>query len=227
MTSKKFNFKNYFIAGLIAILPLWLTVSVLMIAFNWISGSMAPVINPIFKIAFGPEERKLIVHLVSFFVTVFLIWFVGFLTTRLVGRRFLLWMESHILKVPLLRDVYLAFRQLFQSLFVQKKAFRKVVLVEFPLKDHYVLGFVTMDAPKEFRERMAQNLVTVFIPHVPNITSGFLLYINEDKLIPTTINIDDALKLIISGGVIRPEDKTLENAPESGADLSDHLNFRL
>lgn len=199
------NFKNYFLTGLITILPLWLTLFIIWLMFKWISGITAPFLKTFFLI-FGKELGGYLVNTISFFLTIFFIWTTGFLATHIFGRRLLLSIESILLKVPVLREIYLSVRKFIQF-FTQKKAFRRVVLVEFPRKGVYSVGFITVEASGEIQEKTPSNVFSVFIPTTPNATTGFLIMVPSEDIIPLDIGVDEAIRLIISGGIIVPDKK--------------------
>ncbi|MBN1823764.1 MAG: DUF502 domain-containing protein [Endomicrobiales bacterium] len=201
------DFRKYFFTGLITILPLWLTLVVVWLVFQWISGFTSPFLSPIFKIVFGREAR-FVLQITSFFLSIGAIWFTGYLTTKIMGKRFLLWMEGLIVGVPVLGNLYRAAKKLIQSLFTEKKDFKRVALVEFPQAGSYTIGFVMGNFNVKAAE--AETLVNVFIPTAPNPTTGYLIFLKQKKVIPLDISVDEAIRLIISGGIIVPESKDIQ-----------------
>jgi uncharacterized membrane protein len=198
------NFKRYFITGLITILPLWLTLFIVWIVFRWISSFMAPFLSPLFNLLIG-RDIAFLVRLTSFVLTIFFLWLVGFLATWIVGRRMLLWFEGIVLRVPLFNSIYSSVRKLTQSLFTNKKNFKRVVMVPFPTKDSYTVGFVTGTCDLN----SAGSFTTVFIPTTPNPTTGFLVFVRPEQILTLSLSVDEAVRLIISGGIITPETKKL------------------
>jgi len=193
--------QRYFLTGLIVILPLWITIVVFKFAFKWISGATKPVLEPILELFFEKEPRAFVISVLSFFLTLIVIYIVGILASNIVSKRILLLFENLLIRIPILREIYTSARQLIQLLFVKKKIYRQVVLIEFPRKGIYSIGFVTSEIGKENKS----DLVTVFVPTTPNPTTGFLLVLPKQDITPIDINIDDAIKLIISGGIITSE----------------------
>ncbi|MBN1621253.1 MAG: DUF502 domain-containing protein [Endomicrobiales bacterium] len=201
------SFKRYFITGVITILPLWLTLIFIWLMFNWISGFTAPFLKTFFLI-FGKKFAGFIVNIISFFLTLFVIWFTGVLATHIFGRRILIGIEKLVIKVPILSEIYLSVRKFIQF-FSQKRAFRRVVLVEFPRKDVYSVGFITVESFGEIQEKTSSDYLTVFIPTTPNATTGFLVYMKKSEIIPLDMKVDEAIRLIISGGIIAPEKSSI------------------
>lgn len=202
MANIKGGFKKYFFAGLITILPLWLTVAILWLVFKWISSFTSPFLSPVFYYTFGENEAGMLMRITSFVLAVLAIWFVGYLTTHLIGRRILLWVESVVLSVPLLSGIYGSARKLIQYIFASKRDFKRVVLVEFPKAGSYVAGFVTGTA--EFMPAGLGRYINVFVPTAPNPTTGYLLFVEEKNTIPLDISVDEAVRMIVSGGIIIP-----------------------
>ncbi len=213
----KSNIMRYLFTGIITILPLWVTLNVLWIIFKLVSGVFTPVITPIFRIFFEPEESRFFGRLLSFFVTLFAVWLVGVVATNIAGRRLLVKLESLFVKVPILKEVYTAVRKLTVYIFTKRKAFKKVVLIEYPRRGVYSLGFVTATAMGEVQAKTKEEVVNVFLPSTPNPTTGFLLFVPQQDTIELEMSVDDAIKLIITGGIITPEndrrniDKSLED----------------
>jgi uncharacterized membrane protein len=201
----KIVFKKYFLTGLIAILPLWITLLVVSVLFKWISGFATPFLSPVFYYAFGITKGGFLVRLTSFILAVFVIWCIGLLTTHILGKRFLLWFEMIVLRVPLLNTLYGSVRKLIQYVFTKKRDFKSVVMVEFPRQGIYSVGFVT--GTSAFAEMNGEGFVNVFVPTTPNPPTGFLIFARESEVRPLDISVDEAVRLIISGGIIVPHSK--------------------
>ena len=199
MSNIKLSFKRNFFTGLITILPLWITLFIVWFVFRWISSFAAPFLSPVFYLVFG-REGGFLVRLTSFVLTIITIWFVGVLATQLLGRRLLLWIENIVIRLPIMSGIYLAIRKLIQSLFTTKQNFKRVVMVEFPKNDSYSIGFVTGTCELESKG----NFISVFVPTTPNPTTGFLLFVRQENMIPMDMSVDEAVRLIISGGIIAP-----------------------
>ena len=186
--------RAYFLAGILVTVPLGLTVWILIWIFNGIDSFLQPIVERIF----GHNIPG-----VGFGVTVVLIFIVGIIASNVLGRRFLRYGESLLNRLPVARYLYNGIRQIIQAFAApDKTGFMQVVLVEFPRKGTRTLGFVTNETPDE----SGKKLLNIFIPTSPNPTSGFLQIIEEDQVIRTNLSVDDALKMVVSGGRVSPRE---------------------
>jgi uncharacterized membrane protein len=199
-----------FWAGLAIVLPAVISVAVL----AWLFGTVANVTDTL--LIFLP--RRLTHHdqgagplywywsVVALILAVFLIGFVGLLARNYFGKRIIEWVDSALLRIPLLNKIYGATKQVNDAFSSSNKtAFRTVVLVEFPREGLYSVGFVTSEQTNEVKAKTAENVVCVFIPTTPNPTSGFLVLVAEDKVTKLDMSVADGIKYIISLGAITPE----------------------
>jgi uncharacterized membrane protein len=199
-----------FWAGLAIVLPAVISIAVL----RWLFGTVANITDTL--LIFLPP--KLTHHdlgngtmywywsLVALILAIFLIGTVGLLARNYFGQKIIEWVDSALLRIPLLNKIYGATKQVndaFSS--TNKTAFRTVVLVEFPHPGVYSIGFITSDQQEEVRAKLNQRVVCVFVPATPNPTSGFLLMVPEDKAIKLDMSVPDAIKYVISLGSILPE----------------------
>jgi uncharacterized membrane protein len=131
--------------------------------------------------------------------------FVGMFASNMIGRRTILFGESIMVKIPLASKIYTAVQQIIAAVTGGKGAvFNKVVLVEYPRKGVYSLGFVTSETEGEVQYQTKQKVVSVFIPTTPNPTSGLLVFVPDEDLIYLKMSTEDGLKLVISGGFVTP-----------------------
>ncbi|MGI6605306.1 MAG: DUF502 domain-containing protein [bacterium] len=186
--------RKYFFTGLIVILPFVLTLYLLWFVFDFMDG----LIGPLLELVFGRSLPG-----AGFAITILLILGTGVLATNYLGRKFLHFGDRVFTRVPLVRSVYQTLKQVVQA-FVgdQKKAFRQVVLVEYPRKGLYSLAFLTNEGIGQNGEQM----LAVFLPTTPNPTSGFLLFLPEKEVTFLDMSVEDGIKLVVSGGVIKPPD---------------------
>jgi len=199
-----------FWAGLAIVLPAVISVAVLV----WLFGTVANITDSL--LIFLP--RKLTHHdqgngtmywywsLFALLLAVFLIGSVGLLARNYFGKRLIEWVDSALLRVPLLNKIYGATKQVndaFSS--TNKTAFRTVVLVEFPREGMYSMGFITSEQQDEVQIKTKQKCVCVFIPTTPNPTSGFLVLTPENQVTKLNMSVADGIKYIISLGSIMPE----------------------
>lgn len=199
-----------FWAGLAIVLPGVISIAVLV----WLFGTVANITDTL--LIFLP--RHLTHHdqgagpmywywsLAALILAVCLITIVGLLARNYFGKRMIEWVDTTMLRVPLLNKVYSATKQVndaFSS--SNKNSFRTVVLVEFPRPGVYSLGFITSEQHPEVQARIAEKVVCIFVPTTPNPTGGFLLLVPEEKVTKLEMSVPDAIKYIVSLGSILPE----------------------
>jgi uncharacterized membrane protein len=205
MKNIKDFFKRYFIAGLLILLPLWLTIVVFMIVFDWTSNVSMSYTLPILKYFMRDKAWVYFsAKILSFFLTIIIICFVGFFATNLAGKKILKFFEDILLKVPAMGGLYAAFKK-FISFFSGNnlgKDFQKVIFIPFPTKTSYCVAFST-------GKRLINNqkYVTVFMPTTPNPTTGFLILVKEEDVIESDYTVEEGIQYIISAGIITPDNK--------------------
>lgn len=149
-----------------------------------------------------------------------LIIFIGFGTRVLVLKKLFSYFERKFFQVPMLGKVYSATKEISQAFLGQSKGiFTRVVLVDFPRKGVYAIGFVTSEGKGEVQDKTLERVINVFVPTTPNPTSGFLLLVPEKELINLDMSIDEGLKLVISGGIVPLPDRV--NIKKTNGDTDD------
>lgn len=202
--------RRYFVAGLVIVLPTFVTVYILWFLFGLIGALLAPFIQTMLRLIFARETVPLLVTPVTLLIAAALVWLVGF-TGATFSRRLFERTEAAFGQIPFVRGIHRTVRQIFDMLLRRDASFQQVALIEYPRPGLYCLCFVTN--PERWRlpgaaERLA---VPVFLPTTPNPTSGFLLLVPEDQITLLDISVDDAIKAIISGGIVLP--RTRQPAP--------------
>jgi len=133
--------------------------------------------------------------------------FIGFLTAGITGRMITRLGERMLAQVPVVRSIYSALKQIFESVLAQKSnAFREVVLIEYPRKEVWAIGFMTGATDEPVRDKIDRGVVNVFLPTTPNPTSGFLLFEPKDKVEHLEMTVEEGLKMVVSGGIVTPPD---------------------
>lgn len=199
-----------FWAGLAIVLPAVVSVAALV----WLFGTVATITDSL--LIFLPRawthhdqgNGSLYWYwsLVALLLAVLLIGLVGLLARNYFGKKIIQWVDSAMLRVPLLNKIYGATKQVNDAFSSgNKTAFRTVVLVEFPQPGVYSLGFITSEPHAEVQARIGSKVVCVFVPPTPNPTSGFLLLVPEEKIIKLDMSVADGIKYLISLGSIPPE----------------------
>lgn len=195
--------------GLLLILPLLVTAWVVQLLFGIVSRQATPRLRQLVVWA-GIEPPEGLLGRVTFsvasvLITATLIYAIGLVGSNFTGRRWLRWFESGILRIPFIRQVYGPLRQLLDSLGTDRESgFTRVVLVEYPRKGLWTIGFVTSE--KRHGLVAGTKSVPVFLPTTPNPTSGWLVFVEEQELVTLTIPVEEAIKLIVSGGIVGPDD---------------------
>ena len=147
--------------------------------------------------------------LITIYVTWIIITFIGAITPGFIGRTLLKAEERVLDKMPVVRSIYGAIKQIMETVMsTNSDSFREVVLVEYPRKKIWVIGFVTGETKGEVQTLNDETLINVFIPTTPNPTSGFLLFVPKKDLIYMKMKVEDAVKMVISGGIVTPKMKT-------------------
>ena len=133
---------------------------------------------------------------------------VGILTKNFVGSKLIHLGEKIVDRIPLARILYISVKQLMEALILQKsKAFQKAALIEYPRRGVYVIAFITGESKGEIQRLTQKKMMNVFVPTTPNPTSGFYTLVPEDEIIPLDMSIEDAFKLIMSGGILSPSER--------------------
>jgi uncharacterized membrane protein len=196
------KFKQYFISGLAILFPVFVTLWVLKILFQISDGFLGDFINNYLYDVYGYRIPGL-----GIVIMVALIVLAGYLTNKVFARRFFPEIERWLMKFPLVRNIYPSAKQLSKFIFSEssKAKFNRAVLVHWPHRDCYTLGFIMNEDISRDCDANGQKYYTVFVPTVPNPLTGFIsLYKVEDAIL-LDMTVDEALKVIISGGVISPK----------------------
>ncbi|MFC1611005.1 DUF502 domain-containing protein [Myxococcota bacterium] len=204
------TFRRTFLTGLVIVLPVVLTGWIVYFVFGLVAKTVTPFVREIIRLAgLGAWSEQAWVNIVAPLVSVALsllfIYLMGLIGGNVIGRQILSLFEKLLLQVPFVRAIYSAMRQFFQTFTRSKgEAFSRVVLVEYPRKDLWTMALVTARTHGEVQDRLEERMVSVFVPTTPNPTSGWLLFVPEKDAIFLDMSVDDAFKMIISGGVITP-----------------------
>ncbi len=191
-----------FLAGILVVVPVGASVLILVWLFNSIDNILQPAVNAIFGRTIPG---------VGFGATIILIYIAGVIARNFIGKKIVRYGESLLGKVPIFKQLYNGIRQIVISFAAPDKAgFLKVVLVEFPRAGMYAIGFVT----NELKITNGEKLLNVLIPTSPTPTSGFLQIVKEKDVIRTNLSVDDALKMIVSGGIMTPSEVQKKIQPD-------------
>jgi uncharacterized membrane protein len=192
--------KKYFLTGLFVTLPLFISGYVLFVIFRFIDGILGRLINIYFTRNFGIYIPGL-----GFILFVIGILGVGFISTHLLGRGMHRLTDRIGSRFPLIRHIYPSVKQIFEMLFPSDRIdSRKIVIIEYPRQGMWSLGFVTSEEFKEVKEKTGQDMINVYVPSVPNPTTGFFVFVPRKDAVLLNISMKDAIRLIVSGGLLNP-----------------------
>ena len=211
--------KSYFLAGLLVVVPVAMTFLVVRWLVRFMDGLLISVLPEVLR-----PENLYGIHVpgVGLLATLLLIVMVGVLVTNILGRSLVNFSESLVDRIPFVKGVYALFKQVVDTVLKRdRNAFRKVVLIEYPRKGLWAVAFVTGVSAGEVQLAVAKQLVNVFVPTTPNPTSGFYILVPEEELIPLTMTVEEAFKLIISGGMVTPPLPDVK-APRAGDDVLEY-----
>jgi uncharacterized membrane protein len=194
--------RNIFLAGLLVIIPVSVPIILLSFLFTRLDRFFSPLLSTIL----GYNVPGLGVSM-----TVITIILVGLIATNFIGKKLVGLGEQLFNKIPLVRNIYQIAKQFLETIAItDRNSFRQVVLVEYPRKGIYSLGFITCDDSWEAQDCTRQDLVNVFIPITPNPTSGRLIIVPDQELIPLSMNVEDGIKMVVSGGAVVPKEQKKE-----------------
>ncbi len=206
------HIRNRIGRGLLIVLPLLITLWLLAILFNIVQQNLTPVVLALLRLLRVPgwdhAVAQIAAPVVGVVLTAAVVYAIGLLAGNLVGRRLLALVESGILRVPVVKAIYGAARQLLDAFRATgSRAFSQVVLVEYPRRGVWTVGFVTRERPYDSGGVLGrERSVPVFLPTTPNPTSGWLILVAPEDLWILDLPIEEAVKLIVSGGIVGPED---------------------
>jgi len=189
--------KRQFFAGLVIFVPIALTVYFSKLLFLLISGYLHPILVNQSLVALPPAA----IRPLSFVLTIVLIWALGALASNFVGQWLVNWINKAVHQVPVFRGLYEAIQKITEAFFGAKNIYQSAVLVQYPRLGTYTIGFITSEMPGSVFSSTEPHYC-VFIPTVPNPTSGLLLYIPASQTLHLDISIEDVFKIIISHGFV-------------------------
>jgi len=190
--------RNYFITGIVVLVPIGITLYLTKF-FISVSSKLIPAeINPNSYLPFLIPGLEIVLAII--FITL-----IGYLSLSFIGKKILQLFNDLLKKIPILRTIYSAIGQMAEALAPKSKNKKSVVLIEYPRKGSWAVGFATKDNKGEISKKTNQNLVNVFVPTTPNPTSGFLLMFPKEELVYLDMSFEEASKFIVSAGTSNPK----------------------
>ena len=194
--------RNYFITGIVVLIPIGITLYLTKF-FIGISSDIIPEnLNPNSYLPYAIPGLEILISII-------IITLVGGLSLSFLGKKILKLIEELFKKIPFIRTIYSAILQMTESFSNSKHDKKSVVLIEYPRKGSWAVGFATKENQGEIKNKTNKNLINVFVPTTPNPTSGFLLMFPKDEVIYLDMNFEEASKFIVSAGTSNPKSYTI------------------
>ena len=195
--------KAYFFTGILVTAPVSMTFYLAYKLISWIDVSVNRLIPPEFRpdnyLPYSIPGLGLVLLIVALIL-------IGMFAAGFLGKFFLSLGECIVYKMPLISSVYSLLKQVFQTFLSNKNnAFSKVVLLEYPRKGIWILGFVSSETQGEVKDKLGREMLNIFIPTTPNPTSGFLIFVPKEDTVSLDMSVEEGIKFVISGGLVSPE----------------------
>ena len=189
--------RNYFITGVLVLIPIGITVYLTLFLIKISSKILPKELNPDHYLPYNIPGLEILISL-------FLITFVGWLSLTFIGKRFIVFFESVLNRIPILRTIYSSTGQLMDNFSQNKKSKKSVVLVQYPRQGIWAVGFATKENTGKIKDALSEDTINVFVPTTPNPTSGFLLLFPKKDVIFLDLTFEEASKFVVSAGSINP-----------------------
>jgi uncharacterized membrane protein len=190
--------RNNFIVGVVVLIPIGITIYLTLFIIKISSNILPKELNPNHYLPYNIPGVEIIISII-------LITFVGWLSLSFIGKKLLEIFNNILKRIPILRTIYSAFEQMLDIFTKSDENKKNVVLVEYPRKGSWAVGFATKENKSEISHKSKQNLVNVFVPTTPNPTSGFLLMFPKEEVIYLDMSFEEASRFIVSAGTSEPK----------------------
>lgn len=216
--------RTYMFAGILVTAPIFITFYLAWLFVTFVDSK----INPLIPAKYNPETYlPFAVPGLGLLVLIIALMLVGALTAGFFGRLWMRLSERVLSQMPVIRNVYSAVKQILETVLAQQSnAFREAVLIEYPRRGIWAIGFLTGSTKGEVQNLTEEECINVFLPTTPNPTSGFLLFVPKKDLIPLSMSVEDAIKMVISGGIVTPPDErpsSVRSKPVASAQTYEEL----
>jgi uncharacterized membrane protein len=188
------HLKGRLVAGLFVLVPLGLTIFILKFLFNFADGILGPYLDTLYA---AITRRTAHFPGLGMLTGAVVIYLTGLLAKNVMGTRMLRWWDDFLTRIPLVKYIYTSSKQLTQVFKEGKTSYRRAVFVEWPRTGVRAIGFVTAEV-----EMDGENLVVVYVPTMPNPTSGFALFFHPDEVLECGMSVEEAVKFVVSGGAV-------------------------
>ena len=210
MSDKPHFLRKWFFTGIFFLIPIAITYWLLSFLIERTQGYARPIVEWALHLFVSPPTSvpEWVVTTFSLTLVFLFVLLVGWLANFYIGKKILNAIDLLMLRLPFVRSVYGGTKQILEAFSMQRSgSFKKVVLLEYPRRESWVLGFVTNEEVKRSKELYGRELAAVFVPSTPNPTTGFLLYLDPFDLYLVDLDVEGAVKLIVSAGLVLPPDK--------------------
>ncbi len=198
MKTLRASLKRYFLTGLLVITPIWGTVLILKTLFVTVDGILGDMLAKVVTPGYYVPGLGILTLVLLIFTT-------GLLAANFIGGQIVRLWEEFLHRVPLVRGIYSTLKSMMDILsFTEREKYNRVVLIQFPKNGHYCFAFVTGVTRGEVQDITAGPLMNVYVPTSPNPTSGYFLMVPEKEVVPLDMSVEEAMKLIVSGGLYSP-----------------------
>lgn len=204
-THFKKDVRKRMLTGLLLILPVYVTFFVVKFLFSFVGGTLSPVVKKILQLnGVALPKTSLDEFFVTFFgliLTFIALYFIGIFAANFIGKAIITYFENLLTKTPIVRNIYSSVKQIIHSVSMPgKQSFKRVVLIDFPKEGAKSIGFVTGVSNYNNDKKLC-----IFIPTIPNPTTGFLIFTTESEIIDTNLTVEEAFKALFSAGVLIPD----------------------
>lgn len=197
--------RAYLLAGILVTAPISITFYLAWLFISFVDARVTPLIPPTYNpesyLPFSIPGLGVVVLLAALIL-------IGMVTAGFVGRLLQRTSERLLARMPIIRTVYGAVKQILETVLAQQSnAFREAVLVEYPRRGIWAIAFITGRTEGEVQNLTAEETINIFLPTTPNPTSGFLLFVPKKDIVPLSMTVEEAIKMVISGGIVTPPDR--------------------
>ena len=202
--------RSFFFAGVLVTAPLTITIGLAWWFIDIVDSKVTPLIparyNPVYYLP--PDYQEYGIPGLGLLLVFLVITLVGWVTTNVAGKSLIRLSERILDRIPAVRSIYAAIKQILETVLAnQSAAFRKAVLVEYPRRGLWAIAFITGNTKGEVQNLTEQEVVNIFLPTTPNPTSGFLLFVPRENVVELDMSVEEAVKMVISGGIVTPPDR--------------------
>jgi len=198
------HLRGYFLAGVLITAPIGLTTYLAWLFIHWVDNQVTPLLPPTYNpetyLPFSIPGLGLLLVCIGLML-------IGAVTAGIAGRMWTRLTENVLNRMPVIRGVYGAIKQIFETVLSQSsESFREVVLFEYPRRGSWAMGFITGRTQGEIQDLTEDDMVNVFLPTTPNPTSGYLLFLPRRELVSLSMTVEEGIKMVVSGGIVTPPD---------------------